>query len=54
MDSDEEEESKELSSYFYLGKGNNNKLIKDALMSRGYSMLDYGMKFSQNYRVRWV
>ena len=57
MEECEDEEVKtetEHSDFFYLDKGNNAKLVKDALTSRGYKQLDHGMKFNDGYRLRWV
>lgn len=39
---------------FYLGQGNNGKLVADALMIRGLKQMDPGLKFSDSFRFKWV
>lgn len=47
-------EEMEWPSTFFLGKGNNASLIKDALINRGYTQLPKGMNWSDKYRYKWV
>lgn len=38
----------------YVGLGNNQVIVKDSLIERGYKEMSRGMQFSDKYRFRWV
>jgi hypothetical protein len=39
---------------FFIGNGNNSALAKDCLLEHGFKLMDRGMLFSKNYRLKWT
>jgi len=54
MEGEGEEEKEEENTSFFVGRGNNNAVVKDALIENGLSQLPKGMDWSDKYRFKWV
>jgi hypothetical protein len=49
-----DEEENEPETTFFLGKGNNSAVVKDALIKHDLTQLPKGMNWSDKYRYKWV
>eukprot|EP00357_Protocruzia_adherens_P016339 CAMPEP_0115017808 /NCGR_PEP_ID=MMETSP0216-20121206/28364_1 /TAXON_ID=223996 /ORGANISM="Protocruzia adherens, Strain Boccale" /LENGTH=753 /DNA_ID=CAMNT_0002388749 /DNA_START=129 /DNA_END=2390 /DNA_ORIENTATION=+ len=51
---DKKTEEENFNEVCYIGPGNNNRIVRDALIMRGFKELPKEYKFSSKFRFRWV
>ena len=57
-DMEQESKPKQKPASFYhncfIGQGNNPSLAKDSLINLGFKVMQRGMQFSNEYRMKWT